>query len=307
MFGMQIGKHFFKPNNEWEDELFNFQQTWLLWFNTLANIAMSRFIYECDSEIELKEDALEFIEACNFYTDGVMCDMVGDSPVFSGFLLTQMLNKYAIPSEIQPIYGNGEYGVPKPHSEIAYMVDYKYNPQLMYLKTDYYASLLTLCELTTVQNLNAQKHPYIITGTTKEKLTLVNLVGKLKNFSNALYLKDDGGLGQKIQALNMNVPLIMNDVQKQKRQYINEYLTFLGILNNTSEKSERLIVPENVNDNALTDTLRLKALKVRQRFCDDCNEKFNMRLSVKWNGNGITDLVSNITEDFNEQEEINNE
>lgn len=282
------------PNADWSAEKFNADQLYVTWFETFANIAMSRFIYECEEDYIGKYDSLNFIEACFFYAGNCMCHIEGTAPVFAQFFMDGTLNIYGLPNRIRPIYGNGRNGNAIPTEKCAYAVENIYNPQLILHKADYYATLCTMVDLTIVQNLNGQKHPYIITGTSQQKLSLLNFTAEIGNFRNAFYLKDDGGLANKITCLDLKVPLIAEDLEKIKRRYINEYLTFIGVLNNTTEKSERIITSENLNDNALTDTLRLKALKVRRDFCKRIEDLYGFHFSVKWNGNGITELIESL-------------
>lgn len=288
--GMKAFSTFYKADKEWEDELFNLQQTWLMWYSTFSAIAMSRFLYDCEDDIPKKDLALDFIESCLFYNGGVIATIEGEAFTFAGFSMEGNLNIYGYPENFIPIYANGINGTLKDVDEVVWLCEFPYSPQIINWKADYYASVITLCDLTTLQNLNAQKHPFVITGTTQNKLSLITAMDKIKNFCNALFLKDNGGIGSKITALDLKVPLIMENVQQQKRQYINEYLTFLGVLNNTHEKAERMITSEKDNDNAITNTLRLKALHERNKFCERVNDKFGIGLSVKWNGDGIVSL-----------------
>lgn len=268
-------------------EFFNTEQLYTYFFTNLKNLAVSRFIYEGMTLIEQK-----YIEDCLFNHGVVMCDKdpIIDKPIYSYFGMSDTLNVYRLPSKIWAIYGNGLTGDYKNIDDVAFIFENFYCNNLTLLKTDYYASLLTLYTLTSVGNLNKQKFPYIIEGTNKTKLSMLNVGASIENFENAIYTENGSNVIDKIKLLDLKVPLIVEDIERCKKRCLNEYLTFLGILNNSSEKSERLITNESVNDNGETDINRLNAINIRKDFCNQINEKFNMNVSVKWIGGGATTL-----------------
>lgn len=67
-------------------------------------------------------------------------------------------------------------------------------------------------------------------------------------------------------------------------RYKHEFYTFFGINNTESEKAERMLTDEvNANNEIIVSGFYDDMYEHRQKFCDDCNKKFGVNISVEKN------------------------
>ena len=142
-----------------------------------------------------------------------------------------------------------------------------------------FAYRLNEIELTMDLNLNAQKTPYIILCDEKERLTFKNILLQVRKFKYAIFGAKRLN-PQSIDVLNTKADYLIDKLQNQKRELMNELLTFLGINNHNVQKSERLLVDEvNANNDFILVNLD-HMYDERKLACDLINEKFGLNIQV---------------------------
>lgn len=134
-------------------------------------------------------------------------------------------------------------------------------------------------ELTMDVNLNGQKTPFIILCDEKERLTFKNILLQVRKFKYAIF-------GSKrlnpnaIDVLNTSTPYLIDKLQQQKKELMNEILTFLGINNNDVNKRERVVVDEvNANNDFILINLE-HMYQQRLIAVDEINKKFGLNIKV---------------------------
>ena len=135
-------------------------------------------------------------------------------------------------------------------------------------------------ELTMDLNLNSQKTPFVILCDEKERLTFKNIMNQVRKFKYAIYGAKRIN-PQSIDVLNTKADYLIDKLQNQKRELMNELLTFLGINNHNVQKNERLLVDEvNANNDFILVNLD-HMYEERKLAADLINEKFGLNISVK--------------------------
>ena len=142
-----------------------------------------------------------------------------------------------------------------------------------------FAYRLNEIELTMDLNLNAQKTPFVILCDEKDRLTFRNILFQIRKFKYAIF----GAkrlTPQSIDVLNTKADYLIDKLQNQKRELMNELLTFLGINNHNVQKNERLLVDEvNANNDFILVNLD-HMYDERKLACDLINEKFGLNIQV---------------------------
>lgn len=113
----------------------------------------------------------------------------------------------------------------------------------MYYEASLFAERLYTIERTIDVNIAQQKTPRIIIADENELMSLQNAMMAIDGNQYAIYAS------KKFNIDNFNVlptqsPYVSDKLYTIKRQYINEYLTMIGIATANSEKAERLVSDE---------------------------------------------------------------
>ena len=148
-----------------------------------------------------------------------------------------------------------------------------------YTDLETFAVRLNEIELTMDVNLNAQKTPFVILCDEKERLTFKNILLQVRKFKYAIFGSKSLKLNS-IDVLNTKAEYLLDKLQNQKRELMNELLTFLGINNSNVNKKERLLVDEvNANNDFLLVNLD-HMYDERKLACDLINKKFGLNIKV---------------------------
>lgn len=143
-----------------------------------------------------------------------------------------------------------------------------------------YAHDLTNIKRTIDTNIIAQKIPYIILCSDKQKLSLKQLIRQAND--NEPYIYGDKNLDlSEIKAMKTEVPIVFDKLQIQKNNVWNECLTFLGINNANTDKRERLVTNEVEANNESIIINGDVMLKARQEACKLINKMFGLNISVR--------------------------
>ena len=242
--------------------------------NRFLNLALNRFTWEnlpCGLTSRKMEEFLIRHGKVMFYNDsnyGVMClpcSGVGE------------INVYGEPTQLNVFGANGYNKVVDDEDGIIIRNNALGTNDINDLET--FAYRLNEIELTMDLNLNAQKTPYIILCDEKERLTFKNILLQVRKFKYAIFGAKRLN-PQSIDVLNTKADYLIDKLQNQKRELMNELLTFLGINNHNVQKSERLLVDEvNANNDFILVNLD-HMYDERKLACDLINEKFGLNIQV---------------------------
>lgn len=173
-----------------------------------------------------------------------------------------------------------------------------------------YAKRLAEIDRTIDVNVIAQKTPVLITGTDQQRLTLENLYMQYSGNYPFIFGNKDAGIDQ-LGVLSTNAAYVADKLTNLKHQYINEYLTRIGVENSNSDKKERLVADEVASNYGSVEMSRRSGLMTRQRAANIINNMFGLNVSVHFNSQLAT-LVNAafmpaqdglITADIEEREE----
>ena len=130
-------------------------------------------------------------------------------------------------------------------------------------------------------NANAQKTPYILQCSEKERLTLLNLYKELDGNAPVIKASKDLDLAS-IKVLNTEAPYISDKIYELKAKIWNEALTYLGIANLSETKKERMITDEVQRSQGGAIASRFSRLISRQEAAEQINRMFGTNISVSY-------------------------
>lgn len=149
-----------------------------------------------------------------------------------------------------------------------------------------YASRLAEIQRTADVNIFAQKTPYIVKGSDKQKNSLLAVIRKW--FGNEPLIFGDKNLDtSEMKVLNTTAPVVFDKLTIEKNKLWNECMTFLGINNANTDKRERLVDDEVQANNAQIELSAHVMLKARERaarlMSDFCGKEITvtMRSAVR--------------------------
>lgn len=149
-------------------------------------------------------------------------------------------------------------------------------PQMMV-----YASRLWDIDKTIDVNCHAQKTPILITCEEQQRLTLENAYQQIDGNTPVIFA-DKGLNPRSISSISTGAPFVAKDLYQIRCDIWSEALTYLGIVNNSLAKKERLITMEVENSNGDTYANRFSRLYERQEACKKINEMFGLDISCEF-------------------------
>lgn len=146
---------------------------------------------------------------------------------------------------------------------------------------DLFARRLTYFDRVIDCNLNAQRNPVIITGEQQQTQAIANMVKQVQG-GEPVITGFKGINNIDVQALNLQVPFISENIELVKEQVFNQFYTFLGI-QNSPRKAERMIEEEVASFTEPIQMRKLDTLNPRREACEELNRKFGLNVKVVWN------------------------
>ena len=211
------------------------------------------------------------------------------------------LNEYDEPTELRPVFTNyrgTDVHSYRNHKECVLIR----NNDIMYPTAptvELFAMRLMEIQRSIDVNVNAMKTPVLLKCSDKQRLSLKQVFEQWNGFEPVIY--GDKSLDTtEIDALKMDAPVVFDKLQMHKKDYYNEFLSFLGINNANTDKRERLVDDEvNANNEqiALSASVMLKA---REVACEEINKLFGLNVSVK-----IRDSVKECVRELESEVEVN--
>lgn len=130
-------------------------------------------------------------------------------------------------------------------------------------------------------NVNAQKTPVMVQGSTNQRLTLLNLYKEYDG--NSPFIFGDKTIDiNSLKVLKTDAPFIANQIYDLKSKIWNEALTYLGISNLTVQKKERVLSDEVMRSQGGTVASRYSRLQARQTAAKKINDLFGLNVSVSY-------------------------
>ena len=248
-----------------------------LLLNEFVNLAINRFTWE-NLPLGLTSEQLEFMlirfgELACFKSKNqgiLILPSFGESKV----------NVYGLPTKYRVESLNGQYS---DSIDIDNLCLLKNNPTgTGDIETlEIFAKRIDDIESTQDVNLFQQNIPKILLGDENSKLTMKNVIQKLKEYKFVIFGKKSLASNiEKSDVLDTSSPYLLDKLQDYKGDLRNELLTFLGINNNNVDKKERLITDEVNANNELISIMLDLMFDLRQKFCDEVKEKFNLDIKV---------------------------
>lgn len=151
----------------------------------------------------------------------------------------------------------------------------------MWITLKQYAYRLAETQRTIDININQQRTAKIIRCDEKQRLTYLNVAKEVDE--GKLWIHGDKNLDlDAFQVFDTSTPYVANDLQIYKHQLWNEALTYLGIENVNTDKKERLISDEVINNMGDVEAERFTRLNARKQACNEINELFGLNVDVEF-------------------------
>lgn len=245
--------------------------TFIKYFTQFFNLSLNIFKWENTNEIESRFIERTLIENgyCFVYSDpdyGLVC-----MPC-----TTVGLNIYNEPTQIQitsPLINrtlNASDGV---------LIYNNYTKTGLLPIIMNYVDRLTEIETTINTNIFLQKIPYILVGDKKIEKSIREVASQITSNEPIIIVK--ASLAENLQNLMLNTNFVAPDLYELKQKIENEFLTFIGLNNNSqADKKERMLVDEiNVNNDYINRNVDI-LYNARELACKKINEKFGVNWKV---------------------------
>lgn len=262
----------------YESQMIDFQKIKTIFFNNIYNIFISRYIWDgLPKEIQpYYIESTLFWRACGVF----IYDDVAEMYAFMKVALQGMPDIYNIPDVRTAFAPNGyieEYG--KENSVILWD-----NPATLPFcyEAEMYACRLANVWKTKDINIFAQRTPVVLVSSSEQRLTFQTLGEQYANYVPVLKVSDNVDL-DRIKALNIGAPYIVDKLEEEIRAVKSSLLTSLGYESNPVEKRERLVVGETQGNNGETEANRNVGLDLRKRCANAINELWGLNVDVKFN------------------------
>lgn len=149
----------------------------------------------------------------------------------------------------------------------------------MWLTLWQYAFRLAETQRTIDINCKQQRTARIIRCSEDQRLTYLNAAKEVDEGRPWVHGDKNFDLDA-FQVFDTTTPYVANELQTYKHQLWNEALTYLGIENVNTDKKERLISDEVVNNMGDVEAERFTRLNARKQACDEINRLFGLDVKV---------------------------
>ena len=273
-----------RKRTEFGESLLMNNYTWRQYFDRLQQLAMVMFEWEGLPEsvdVRFLERTLFNKGDCVFFKDN---DLSLDGTEDGTFLVLPSsnygrYNVYNIPDD-RRAYANNGYNkdLTNKDSVIIYNNYLRTNNRL---DVEMFAKRLYNIDRAIDINVNAQKTPILLLCDEKERLTYLNMYKEYDG--NAPVIKGTSGLDLNgFQVLQTGAPFVATQLYELKTNIWNEALTYLGIVNVSFQKKERMVTDEVNRTLGGTYASRYSRLLARQEACEQINKMFGLNVSVKY-------------------------
>lgn len=255
--------------------------TYLMYFWRLMDIAMSVFAWD-NLPKGVDERMMEFWLLRDgfvgfFYEES----LIGSKDAPEGYAVLPLMlqgnfDMYNYPKDRRAYAINGmNYELNEDNSVIIYN-DYLRTPT--WFTIEQYAKRLALAERTIDVNIAAQKTPKVIRCNDKQRLTMLNLSKEVDEGKPWIFGDKNLDLND-VEVFDTSSPFVALDLQIYLHQKWNEALTYLGVQNVNTEKKERLISDEVMNNMGDVEAQRFVRLNARKQAVEEINELFGLDIT----------------------------
>lgn len=171
-----------------------------------------------------------------------------------------------------------------------------------FLTIDLIARRLYEVQRTIDVNTQLLKFPAIIEGSTKQALTLQNLLEQYSGNVPFIFGNKNFNVVDAMKTINLATPYIIDKLEIEKHQIWNECLTYLGIDNANTDKKERMITDEIESNNELTKYYLDCFYRPRQIACKQINDIFfngKEKIKVTINNEALNLIIKEINDIIN--------
>ena len=192
-------------------------------------------------------------------------------------------NMYGLPTKWRAVGFDGltDYECDNDNAELCYYTYSRTNP---WNALEIFARKLAHYERVEDVNLSNQMNPRIFIAPQEKNLELANLVKQIEGGEPAILGdKGLGDLASNVTMLDMQTPLIVEELARGYQNCLNNCLLFLGVPHLAFEKGERMIEDEARANTAPTNMMLLDCLQARREFADKANRKFGLNIKVYYN------------------------
>lgn len=253
---------------------------------TFINIATSMFEYKNLPE-GIDERMMEMWLLCNgfcifFKDDALREDPNGRAPEGYAVLQGAMrgpLDLYDLPTERMAYAPNGFQKELTEDNSVIIFNNRLRSPELFVYML--YAQRIAEIDRTIDINVQNQKTPKVIRCDEKQRLTFKNLVAQQQG--NVYTIAADKNVDLKdIEVLDLTVPFVGEDLDRLKRRYKSEVMTYMGVEGVDTDKKERLIGAEVLRGMGDVEAMRFTRLTTRQQAWAEINDKFGLDVEVNF-------------------------
>lgn len=149
----------------------------------------------------------------------------------------------------------------------------------MWLTLWQYAYRLSEVQRTIDINCKQQRTARVIRCDEKERVTYLNAAKEVDEGRNWVHGNKNLDMDN-FQVFDITTPFVANEMQVYKHQLWNEALTYLGIENVNTDKKERLISDEVINNMGDVEAERFTRLNARKQACKEINNLFGLDVDV---------------------------
>lgn len=257
-----------------------------IYYNWFSNLALTTFKWKnLPDTVDPR-----FLELC-LYFDGLAVFFYDD---IMGYLCLQCmingeLNVYRVPVRRTAYATNGyfNYDLTEENSVVIFN---NYTRTNTFYTVSYYAQKVANVDKTMDINLNAQKTPIALRTSENQRLTTENAFKKYEGNGPVIVL-DESFNPNTFGVLNLQAPYLVDKLQQQKREYINEFLTQIGVTSTNNQKKERLISDEVNTDLGMSVSSIFPRLDMRKQACEKINALFGLNIDVEYNKMGVEELM----------------
>ena len=254
------------------------------WLYRFLNIAISMFEYKNLPEgIDTRMMELWLLTNgyCIFFHDEALtADPNNRAP--EGYAVLQGVaygewDIYNLPTERRAYAPNGFQKELNEENSVIIFNNQLRTPEIFILMM--YAQRIAEIDRTIDTNVQNQKAPKVIRCDEKQRLTWKNIAMQIDG--NVYTIAADKNVDLKdIEVLDLTVPFVGEDLDRLKRRYISECMTFLGVEGVDTDKKERLIGQEVLRGMGDVEAARFTRLEPRQTAWEEINEKFGLDVEV---------------------------
>lgn len=265
-----------KNAKKWPSAILN-NLTFIHWYDILKSLAINRFEWvNLPETVDYRFLELQLFEKgyCLFFKDEFV-DLFLTLPC----TISGKWNVYNIPIERVAYATNNYRYYANDTDSVIIWNDYLHHPLVQ--QTRLYALKLYELERAIDTNVKTQKYPAIIKSSESQRLVMQNLM--MQYDGNVPFIFGDNNLDLTgLEVINLNAPYVADKLRQLKQNYINEYLTIIGVENSNNEKKERMISDEVGSNYGSIEAFRNLGLKSRKQACEEINALYGLQVDVRY-------------------------